>query len=1040
MKDYGVKMMLHFVLFSVRKTSLLIIYFLLGTSLVFSQDLSKITGNVTDKNGEFLTGVTVVQQGTTNGAITDIDGNYEILSIPDDGVLIYSFIGMLTQEINVNSKRIINVVLEEGNINLEEIVAVGYGTQKKSDVTGAISQVKSEDMENRTIVRPEQALQGKTAGVQIIQTSGAPGKSSTVRVRGFSSNSGSDPLYVVDGLRTSDIGAIDPNNIESMEVLKDAASAAIYGAEAGNGVILITTKKGKKGGKITYDYQYVNNTLARIPDVLNANEYISYMTEANFITQDEISTLWDGTTDTDWADVAFESSVMKKHNLGFQGGNENGSFYMSFSYLDHNGIVKGDDDTYNRLTGMINADYKIKPWLKVGTTNTMEKWDMKSVSENSEYGSLLGAVLTMDPLTPDVYNVDEVPDFMQNLMDGGRIFLQNEVGQYYAVSRIFEADQIHPMIMRDRTDSENSGGNVLGTVYGDLTPFKGLKFTSKLGYRASFSNSYGFNYIYYANAIAKNSENISVSRTSSNNIYYQWENFANYNIVRENHNFTLLLGTSFSSNHNVTLSGSGNEITQNNPLFRDLDYLTASATKTLSGGYYNGRQFSYFGRLIYNYSNKYLFQASVRRDAGDLSILPTESRWGTFPAFSLGYVISQEDFFPKDIFISHMKLRASWGQNGSTGPLGGYAYRASIASDYTYPYTSEIAYQVGSAPTGLNNPELKWETSEQTDIGLDIRGFNDRLSFTFEYFDKKTKDLLVAITPPYETGVALTTVNAGNVSNKGFEFEFGWKDKIGDFSYSVRANLATLSNEVTYLDPSISRISGASNHTNTGITAFEVGLPVWYMRGYEVEDVDNETGDPVYVDQLTIDSNSDGEMDTADGMINDDDKTMIGSAIPDFTYGLTISASYKGFDMTLFGAGSEGNDIYNCMTRVDRPRGNKLSVFYDDRWTESNTDASRPRPNANGEDKYWMSNDVIFDGSFFKIKQMQLGYTLPKNLVSKALINSLRIYVSLDDWFVFTSYPGMDPEASAGSTSAMGVDKGSYPNSRKAVFGVNITF
>ena len=1008
---------------------------------IIQQQQKSISGKVTDTSGGSLPGVSVVVKGTNIGTITDPNGNYTLSNVPKDATLRFSFVGMKTSEMAVGNEPIINVALEEEVFGIEEVVAIGYGTIKKIDMTGAISQVKSSDMQNRTIVRTEQALQGKTAGVQVIQTSGAPGKNPTIRIRGYSSNSSSDPLYVVDGLRTSDIGSIDPNNIESIEVLKDAASAAIYGAQAGNGVVLITTKKGKKGdGKIAYDFQYVTNKLARIPKIMNANEYINYMTEAGFITASEISSVWDGKTDTDWADVAFENSIMQKHNLSLMGGNERGSYNLSLSYLDQNGIVKGDDDVYSRMTAMFNADYNIKNWLKIGTTSIMERWKTKSVSENSEYGSLLASVLTMDPLTPAYFDANNLPAYMEALVTSGKKLLKDEQGRYYGLSEIYKSEQVHPLLMRDRTDSKSEGASVLGTIYADFKPVKNLTITSKLGYRGNFFNSYNFNYIYYANDVAKN-DNIGVGRTNSNSIYYQWENFANYIYSSGKHNLTTMLGTSYSEPYSTSVTASGNAITKDDPLFRDLNYLTATASKSVSGGYSNvGRQFSYFGRFIYNYANKYLIQTSLRRDASDLSILPAENRWGTFPAVSAGYTISNEDFFPKNTPITSMKLRASWGQNGSTGPLGGFAYRASIASGGSYPYSDQIAYQVGSNPSTLSNSELKWETSEQTDFGFDIRAFKERFSFGFDYFDKRTNDLLVSITPPYETGVSSTVVNAGNVSNKGFEFELSWSEKIRDFSYSVHGNLATLKNKVTYLDPSISRINGASFHTQTGITAFEEGYPVWYMRGFQLEGIDDATGNPIFVDQLTVDSDGDETTDTADGSITDDDKVMLGSGIPDFTYGITINAAYKGFDLTLFGTGSQGNDVYNNLTRIDRPRGNKLKIFYDDRWTPTNTGASKPRPNANGEDKYWISSDAVMDGSFFKVKQIQLGYTLSKNISKKLSMSSMRIYASLEDAIVITSYPGFDPEASAGSSTLLGVDKGSYPNSMKAVFGINVTF
>ncbi len=1000
-----------------------------------------VTGKVTGSDGQPIPGATVAVKGTTNGTITDFDGIYKLANVPADAVLMFRFVGMRSQEVPVSGLSVIDVVMQNESIGLDEIVAVGYGVQKKSDLTGSISQVKSEDLENRTIVRPEQALQGKTAGVQIINTSGAPAAGATVRIRGFSSNTASDPLYVVDGLRTDNIGFLDPNNIESMEVLKDAASAAIYGAEAGNGVILITTKRGKKGaGTISYDVQYTFNSLARIPDVLNAEEYVNYMTEANYITHNELSSLWDGVTNTDWTDVAFETSVRQKHNISFQGANDRGAYNLSLSYLDDNGIVKGDKDVYERWTGMINADYKIKDWIKVGTTNSLERWKSKSVSENSEYGSLLAAVLTMDPLTPAYYDADNLPAYMQNLADAGKKLLRAEDGRYYGISQIYQSYQTHPLIMRDRTDPDMEGFSMLGTVYADLTPVKNLVITSKLGYRASYGSNYTFDKIYYASDVAKNDQ-INVSRTNYNSFYYQWENFANYLYEKGDHSLTTMAGISYSSPYSTTVTAAGNQIVKDDPLYRDLDYLADGANRTVSGGYSNARrQFSYFGRFTYNYAGKYMLQASVRRDASDISILPAENRWGTFPAVSAGYTISKEDFFPENTPIDHLKLRASWGQNGSTGPLGGFSYRAAIVPAGSYPYTNDPNYQVASAPTTLSNNELSWETSEQLDFGLDLRAFDDRLTFGFDYFDKKTKDLLVAITPPFETGVSSTSVNAGNVKNSGLEFELGWTDKIGDFSYSVRGNLATLKNKVTYLDPSISRINGASLAQERGITVFEQGFPIWYMRGYELADIDDATGDPVFVDQLTVDTDNDGVADQADGTINSDDKVMLGSGIPDFTYGLTLTAAYKGFDLTVFGTGSSGNDIFNALTRIDRPRGNKLSVFYDDRWTPENAGASKPRPNANGEDKYWISSDAVMDGSFFKVKQMQLGYTLPESLLRRSKIQSVRLYVSLDDWIVISDYPGFDPEASAGASENLGVDKGAYPTSRKSVFGLNITF
>ena len=379
-------------------------------------------------------------------------------------------------------------------------------------------------------------------------------------------------------------------------------------------------------------------------------------------------------------------------------------------------------------------------------------------------------------------------------------------------------------------------------------------------------------------------------------------------------------------------------------------------------------------------------------------------------------------------WLSHLKLRGSWGQNGTTSSLGSYSYLSSISSNMSYPYTNELQYQVGSMPSSTGNNELKWETSEQLDLGIDARFFNDRLSFTADWFSKKTKDLIVTgITPSTIVGNTASPVNAGNIENKGVELELGWKDNIGDFSYGIRGNLATLKNEVTYIHESLDRINGAQFHTTTGLTVFEKGYPAWYFRGYKVDHIDAGTGDPVFVD---VDKN---------GTINDSDKMMIGSGIPDFTYGVTLNAAYKGFDLTVFGTGSQGNDIFSCSNRGDRLQANKMKFLYTDRWTPSNKNAARPRPGATDIDKYWLSDGMVFDGSYFKIKQIQLGYSLPKSLLKKIGINSFRIYCSLDDFFTFTSYPGFDPEVT-GVGSATGIDKGYYPSARKVVFGLNLNF
>ena len=992
-----------------------------------------IKGTVIDENGEPVIGATVADMSNTkNATITDFDGNF-VINVKSGQTITISYIGYEAQ--TVAAKNGMTVRLQPDNKVLDEVVVVGYGVQKKSSVTGAISQVKPEDIENRTISNAQQALQGKTSGVQVISTSAAPGSSPTVRVRGYSSNVSSEPLYVVDGVRLNDISGLDPSVIASMEILKDAASAAIYGAEAGNGVVLITTKKGKaEQGKISYDFQWTDESIAKIPEMLNAQEYQQYMLEGSLFTQDFINANWDGKTDTKWTDVAFTHGHMMKHNLSFTGGNDRGNYFLALSYLKNNGIVKGDADVYKRYTATINGEYKIKDWLKVGTTNQVEKYDVKQVSTNSEYGSMLTSVMMMDPLTPATYG-STLPADLQALQAMGKTFMKDEDGNYYGTSKFYSGEQYNPLIMRDNGVSKNEGFNVTGSIYGDFTLIPDLTITSRFGYRLNGSRTSNTSLPFYGNAV-QSRDYVSQSNTSSTTIYYQWENFANYmKTFADAHTVNAMVGISFQKNSYDYVTGGldangEHALKKNDPLFYYLNYANASATKSVSGETTSSTKYSYFGRLGYDYLGRYMLQASLRADAADLSKLSKKTRWGYFPAVSAGWTISEEKFFsPIKSWFDSLKFRASWGQNGSLSALSGYSYSTDIALSGIYAFAPGIVYTDGAAPTSLGNEDLKWETSEQLDFGLDGILLGGRLTFGFDYFIKKTKDLLVwNTTPSLIIGGSTSPINAGNVKNKGFEFDLGWRDHIGDFSYGIRGNLSTLTNEVTYLDPSLTRLAGSNFHTYT-ITYFEKGYPVYYYRGFEFDKIDPATGNPLFKD-----INNDGE-------VNNDDLTDIGNAIPKFTYGITLTAAYKGFDLTVFGTGSYGNKIFNCINRPDYAPSHKMKeVMFDDRWTPENTTGTKPRAGANDMDKYVDSSAMIYDGSYFKFKQIQLGYTLPKNLLSKVGISHSRVYCSLDDFFTITKYPGFDPEASANSTTGMGVDKGAYPTSKKVVLGFNIEF
>ncbi len=989
-----------------------------------------ITGTVNDQFGEPILGASVLVKGTTNGCVTDLDGNFSLSGVQNGQTLSISFIGYVTQEVTVDGRAHYEVTLNENSELLEDVVVVGYGVQKKSNLTGAISQVKSGDIQNRTISDVNQSLQGKTAGVQMISTSGTPGAESTIRVRGFSSNSTSDPLYVVDGVRVNSISNIDPNDVESMEVLKDAASAAIYGAEAGNGVIMITTKRGKAGqGKISYSGQWAIQSMGRKPEVMNAQQYIDYHKGLGA----DYTSLWDG-TDTDWCDAMFEKSLMQKHSVNFQNGYDKGNFYVSFNYTGNNGIVTGDEDFYKRFAGNINGEYDVNNWLQVSTQNVISYMTQGAVAENDPYYSVLRGAIAMDPLTKPVYAPGNLPQDMQNLLNSGTTLMTDADGNYYGISQFQSGDDINPLIALQARRTKTWSTFVQGNTALNFKPFKGFVFTSRLGYRFVSANHSVYNKAYYGSA-NKHEDQPDIDFTNTHNRYYQWENFANYNVSLKKHDISAMAGISFSADRKATLETGGRGLQADNEDYAYPDYLSGNATNLLhAGDDFETLKYSYFGRLSYSYDNRYMLQFTMRADAADLSILPEAKRWGYFPAVSAGWTISQEEWFPKNqTLLTSLKLRASWGQNGSIAGLSNFAYANAIASSIGTSFSMQPNYVNASLPGSTGNQKLKWETSEQTDFGLDASLFNGRLTFGADYYIKKTKDLIVQNTvPTYTIGNTVSPVNAGNVENKGWEFDLGWKDKVGDFTYGINANFSTLENKVTYLDPSIARINGFATGASTIFTAFEKGEPVWYFRGYKIDHINPDNGNPVYVDA------NGGLTETPTAA----DIQKIGSAIPSVMYGVTLTLGYKNFDFTAFGQGTAGNDIYCYFAKADRPETNRLACYFTDAWTTPGQQAKHASVEyqRNSAITYFYSNAQMFDGSYFKIKQIQLGYTLPKSLLSKVHVESLRIYGSLDDFFLFTSYPGLDPEASSGNTSQLGIDLGNFPSSKKVVFGFNLTF
>ena len=1021
---------------------------LLGSGSAFAQNRT-ISGTVVDTGGQPVIGAAVTVVGNTRiGAATDINGAFT-LNVPAGANISVESIGYVSQTFAIGNQTTFNIVLEEDTEMLEETVVIGYGVQKKSDLTGAVASVRQDDLQNRSTTDAAAALQGKAAGIQIINSSGAPGSGADIRVRGYSSNSGNiGPLLIVDGLKVDSIQYLDPSMIESMEVLKDAASAAIYGAQAGNGVVLITTKSGQEGrASVTYNGRFTLQSLGKKADIFHAKEYIEYQTAIGNLSQDLLTKNGYNGQDTDWYDASFQPSWSQQHGITFQGGNRNGHFFTSLNYVDQDGIFVGKKDVYNRLTAQINADYQLFKWLSVSTNNSIEKWSRKSVSNG--YGSVLNSVVSIDPLTPAyISRIEDTPGGMQEHYATNPELIPRDPthnNDFYGTSKYLEEATGNPLFQRDRTDSTSDGFNIRGSLAANLTPITGLTFTSRLGYRIAQNSSHSYSKPYWLTSMAQ-SANHDISAGVNTSWYYQWENFVNFNRTFGKHSVGAMAGMSYTESHsdNASLSANGPDPLKGyEPNFLYMDYVLTndSTSRSFGNAPSMSAQLSYYGRLMYSFDNRYSIQANFRADAYDSSKLSKQARWGYFPSVSVGWTISNEPFFKDNVnrnAVSFLKLRGSWGLNGNVNVLSGYRYSTSITLNGQYyqynPGDGAAAATYGSMPSGLANPNLKWETSEQYDAGLDARFLNNRLTLTVDWYRKLTNDLLIQVNNLPEIGVANSWVNAGKVLNQGLEFELGWKDTIGDFSYSINANLSTLENKVLEVHSLVDRINTdvVSGLNELLVTSFEAGYPIWYFRGYEYAGVDQATGAAQYYDM-------DGKITTTPGP---NDLKYLGEGIPNLTYGLTVNLAWKGLDLVIFGTGAAGNEIYNLMVSADRPKTNGLTYFWRNSWKQPGDNAKFPESKQVASSwPFFSSSAAVFNGAFFKIKQLQLGYTLPKAITQKALISDLRFFVSLDDFFTFTSYPGADPEtASLNSTSSRGVDSGSYPTTKKVVFGVNLTF
>ncbi len=1005
------------------------ILWLSAITLVFAQQTNTVKGTVYDANNASLPGATILVKGTTLGTTSDLEGKFT-LQVPQSATtLVVSFIGMVSQEIAITNEPL-KIMLLSAATDLDQVVVVGYGAKKKSLVTGAISSVKAADLKSTSSARADQAIQGKISGVMVLPTSGSPGSGSKIRIRGTNSNGNSNPLYIVDGMKTGDINNIDPGDIESMEVLKDAASSAIYGTEGANGVILITTKSGKSGkGVVNYDFQFGNQSVRTKMKMMDATQYKQFMTEAGQPTSDPYS------ANTDWLSTVFQTAPMQKHHLSFSGGNDKTTYMLSGSYLTQDGIVGGEKANYNRYTTRLNIKSEIKKWLEVGGNFSYSHSNQKNVGQDDEYRSLVNSALLIDPMTPVTYS--DTPANVQSLLSAGNVIIKDGSGKYYGLTQNVSGEMANPLAVLAVNHNTTEQDKLMGTGYVTIKPFAGLSFTSRVGIDLTYQNQHIWSPLYY---FSTENQNGTTNVTDNLNKYntWLWENFATYNKEIGDHSITLMAGYSAQETKNpVYTMYSAPLVAQGD------DYAYQGATLSdlydRTGGIpIENSMASMFARLSYSYQGKYLLEGSIRRDGA--SQFPTGAKYAVFPSLSGGWVVSKEDFFKVDL-VSYFKVRASWGSNGSRANLPGNEDRELwTLAGIKYPDATGT-YQTGAQISKLINPDLKWERTEMTDIGIDVRLLQNKITFTADYYKKNTKDLITLGTFPMSTGGGMPYVNAGTVANKGFEFELGYRNDDNDLKYGVSVNLSTLNNEVTKLNVN-APVAGA-NVRGYNLTWFEEGQPIWYFKGYKTNGIFNDAteanaynakygtsfqaGDPIVVDV------------NADSLITPSDQTNIGSPHPKLLYGGNVFLAYKGFDFNLSFQGVSGNDIFMGWYRTDRNGSNKPDYFFTDRWTIDNPNASFTRPN-NNSDYVYRSDLMVSKGSYMRIKQVQFGYTIPNAITSKFGVSSLRAYISLDDYFTITKYKGLDPEAGSGTDNRLGVDKGVYPIAAKFLFGLSASF
>ena len=1011
----------------------------LGDMLIGQQVVS---GVITDaSNGDALIGVNILEKGTTVGTTTDIDGNYTLTLATPNPTLEISYVGYKTVEISVDARSNIDILMEEDANQLDEVVVIGYGTQKKKVVTGAIAKVDGQDLEDMQVTRLEGALQGRTTGVTVINDSGQPGSGATIRVRGVTGFGGGSPLYVVDGVVINGgIDYLNPGDIESIEVLKDGASTSIYGTRASGGVILVTTKTGKKGTHVNYNGFYGTQRPWRKLSLLNGTEYATLRNESSVaagrgIQFENPQQYGEG---TDWQDAVFRyDAPYQQHELNFSGGGEKSDYYTSFSYYNAQGIVSDDDSRYERYNVRLNNNYQLFDDLKVGSTIAYSRVQATGVATNSEFGSPLSRAINLDPITP-LFETDE--DELAKPIYAANQVVTNDEGQVYGISPYVTSEVLNPVAAFEVNQGYGWSDKIVASLFGDYSITEHLTYGAKLGADLAFWGGEGFAPIYYLNATNRN-DITAYNRSQNRGLSYILSNTLTYERTFNKHKVTALVGASAEKNKG---RGQGGTIT-NLPItsIEDASFGFGSTPddQTFFGFEYENRLNSLFGRLTYNFSEKYLFMASVRRDGS--SRFGPNRKFGVFPGVSVGWIVSEEDFISGDSFLNFLKLRASYGVNG-TDNIGDFRYLPLVFTGSNYSLGVDDILTIGASPGSLSNPDLRWEETSQTNFGFDATVF-EHFTITADVYSKKVTGILRPLDVPGFVGFGSPDGNIGKIDNRGIELELGYGKTVNrTFNFDISGNIAYTENEIIFISDGVEFLPGQRfGPQGLEITRAILGQPIEQFFGYktdgifqtqeEVDNYVNADGMPLLPDAAPgdlrfLDIDGDGDVDP-------EDRTTLGDPTPTWSYGVNLTAEYGNFDFTLFGQGVFGNEIYDATRRYDLV-GSNLPGTALGRWTGEGTSTTFPRlidsdPNRN----FTRSSDFFVEsGAYFRIKNLQIGYKIPAHAAAKMGIGKARFYFSANNVVTITNYSGFDPEIPGG------VDRGIYPQARSLVFGANITF